>query len=285
MSASTPIDSASTTFRFSELPEDIGRVIFEVVADNGWGPCCALVSKKIRACKSQDFFAAHVKVVILVGFGEVQFPHDTMTSFIEACPGLQTLALWDFVRSRETQEFLTSLRLAPSRLSVIGGMFSEDEYHFHHPIFQNVTHLEFFWEDEYDWSWDSLSQLKRLTHLSLQVDLRFGLPNFVEAVRDVISACPPCLRILVIWVDANEFFCEGESAVERLEDIDAICRGEADPRAVVAHNLPGLQSEQLIQRHFEDYLCDWVGTSAPGEDFWAQAEKIIEGRKHPLTPA
>ncbi|RXW12903.1 hypothetical protein EST38_g12950 [Candolleomyces aberdarensis] len=45
----TPVDSASTTFRFSELPEDIGRVIFEIVADNGWGPYCALVSKKIRA--------------------------------------------------------------------------------------------------------------------------------------------------------------------------------------------------------------------------------------------
>jgi Fe-S cluster biosynthesis and repair protein YggX len=49
MSGSTNVNSASTTFRFSDLPEDIGRLIFEIVADNGWGPACALVSKKVQA--------------------------------------------------------------------------------------------------------------------------------------------------------------------------------------------------------------------------------------------
>ena len=35
--------------RFSDLPEDIGQTVFELAAENGDGPRCALVTKRVQS--------------------------------------------------------------------------------------------------------------------------------------------------------------------------------------------------------------------------------------------
>jgi hypothetical protein len=212
-----------------------------------------------------------------------------MKSFIQSCRGLKMLALWYYLPGEETQIFFASLRqVAPSHLSVNRHMLPMRQRHFLHPIFQDVTHLEVIWEPKDDWSWDSLSQLKRLTHLSL--DLHLDSPDFVKIVRDVIGDCPPCLRVLVIWSDTDSYFYNEENHLP-LDSLGvrAIARGDIDPRAVVAwsdqtlKDLPCPQSEQPIMRNYNDVKNDWAGLSAPGEDFWAQAERVIEGRMQRRT--
>ena len=50
--------------------------------------------------KSPEFLAAHVKVVAFAGFGPENFKSCAIVSFVEACRGLQTLAIWRPVPSK-----------------------------------------------------------------------------------------------------------------------------------------------------------------------------------------
>jgi hypothetical protein len=44
----TTMDALPSPYLFAELPEDLGRIIFELVAEHD-GPSCALVSKGVKS--------------------------------------------------------------------------------------------------------------------------------------------------------------------------------------------------------------------------------------------
>jgi hypothetical protein len=93
------------------------------------------------------------------------------------------------------------------------------------------------------------------------------------------------LRVLVVWPDSSSYFYEDvyPGYGEQLNDIKAICRGDVDPRAILAHtcilnDLPASVSEHLTMHNFSDIQDDWAGLST-GEDFWTKAEERIQERR------
>ncbi|RXW11305.1 hypothetical protein EST38_g14550 [Candolleomyces aberdarensis] len=294
--------------RFPELPEDIGRTVFELAAENGDGPSCALVSKRVRfwvepkiyhrvmlrrvavadlfcrtlldaeTHKPPEFFATHVKVFILAYINV----NEKIAAALKKCRGVRTLLIWDL--GSEMQEIFGSteslLSLNPTGISICGQMIAEGQDGiFHHPIFRNVTHLDLACFDEDDlrrWG-KNLSQLKCLTHFSL--DLRYRSSSPAQMAREALCLCASELRIFIIWCYGDHFF---ESHIS-FGDVKAIWEGEVDMRAVTGC-MHGRPAELLaIFRDSGDIFRDWAGTSVdPENDFWAQAEAVVQGRRQRL---
>ncbi|RXW17602.1 hypothetical protein EST38_g8251 [Candolleomyces aberdarensis] len=121
--------SLMQSLRFSDLPEDVCRMIFELVPelDQETGRSCALVSRKVNgwiepilyrtlifeledtdqlgnlcgviedinhgdSTKSPDFFASHVKAIVITN--DRQQYATSVLSILKACHNVEMLALW-----------------------------------------------------------------------------------------------------------------------------------------------------------------------------------------------
>ncbi|KAJ2921707.1 hypothetical protein H1R20_g15386, partial [Candolleomyces eurysporus] len=119
--------SLTENLRSLDLPEDVGRIIFELIAelDKETGRSCALVSKRVNAwvepilyrtllidhkallenlcgifedinhgksAKSSDFFASHVKALIITS--DYLQDATNILSILKACHNVELLTLW-----------------------------------------------------------------------------------------------------------------------------------------------------------------------------------------------
>ena len=101
----------------------------------------------------------------------------------------------------------------------------------------------------------------------------------MQMVREVLCLCASELRILIIWNDAGYFY-EPHS---HSSDVKAISEGEVDMRAVNGCMDSRPPETLAIYRDGNDILKDWAGTGAdPENDFWAQAEAVVQGRRQRL---
>lgn len=229
-----------------------------------------------EASKAPEFFATHIKIFALAGISV----NDKIAAALRKCRGIQTLLVWSHISNRNLQDIVNSSEpvLTPSRLAVFGEIFPEGRYQFHYPTFHKVTHLDIVCFQEADWKEGaSLSQLKCLTHFSL--DIRYRPSGFVEMVREVLHMCSSELRILIIWSDEG---CFSESD-HCFGDVKAISEGEVDVRAV--NGCMDSRPPNMLGIYRDGYHLfeDWADTSAdPENDFWAQAEAVIQGRRRHL---
>ncbi|KAJ2935896.1 hypothetical protein H1R20_g1198, partial [Candolleomyces eurysporus] len=289
--------------RFSDLPEDIGRTVFELAAENGDGPRCALVSKRVQfwvepkiyyrvmlqhaavaklfcrtlldpeTSKPPEFFATHIKIFVVAEFSV----REEIVAALKKCLGVQTLVIWD--SSSSIQEVFSSTDTLPNPTGVSIWIPEVQDDAFHSPIFRNVTHLDLacFQDDDLKQVKD-LSQLNCLTHFSLGLYYHSSSP--AGMAREALRLCASKLRILIIWCFEDHM---SESHI-CFGDIKAIWEGEVDMRAITGCMYGGPASEPLgIYRQYTDRLEDWAGTSVdPENNFWAQAEAAIQGRRQRL---
>ncbi|KAJ2925633.1 hypothetical protein H1R20_g11460, partial [Candolleomyces eurysporus] len=214
---------------FPDLPQDIGRIIFEIAAslDLQTGAFCALVSKQVKtwvepvlyryirikdrksleylsrtirkpdSTKPHAFFASHVKSLAFIGPGSGIGGDVDSLSILKACRGVESLYLWSniWVRSREKskfQRFFTSpsTTLSPRRLFIRHALSSpRDLSHFGHAIFRNLTHLEVDVRDK--WKWETLKQLDRLTHLAIEAE--YGMRH--SSASRMVAQFPDSLMV------------------------------------------------------------------------------------------
>ncbi|RXW17603.1 hypothetical protein EST38_g8250 [Candolleomyces aberdarensis] len=299
--------------RFSDLPDDICRMIFELITelDPENGRSCALVSRKVNtwtepilyrtliikdtvrlgslcgiiedidqgdSMKSPDFFASHVKGIATTN-GLQQYA--TILSILKACHNVAKLALWITPPEgdSELRDFIVSPELSPLWISIVSNIFPIDNVHFSYPIFQNATHLDLVWEacngvpDEV--RWDTLRQLPCLTHFS--VDCSFYMEECAQWVRETVGLCPRSLRVFILWIYPTYYF---NDTSEEFEGLKAIQDGNVDSRVIVTHvgdSLPTLCDLHPMLRSYKDVVRDYAGIPI-GEDLWTLAEEFIEER-------
>ncbi|KAF6761232.1 hypothetical protein DFP72DRAFT_880466 [Ephemerocybe angulata] len=309
-----PMERVRSGSCYGNLPNDIGRIIFELVAE-GQDYSCAYVSKqtqiwvervmyrdivlntarrgelfhrtvsclrdsKSATTKPRNFFETRVKSLV-ISF-EVNPPY--VLPILKACKAVKSLACFfsDGHISSELQAFVTSTALSPTWLSVPGSIFRPNERVFSHHIFRNLTHLEILWEDEepeLSWSsWEALSELKQLTHIS--VDIQFDTYQPAELARAILAWCPLTLRIFIVYVLFDYYFLEGS---EQLEGLKSIHEGEVDPRAVVGCsqglNNPDHHRCAIPNIHVEEFVYQWATVPLMGETMWGLAERRVEERR------
>ncbi|KAJ2929138.1 hypothetical protein H1R20_g7959, partial [Candolleomyces eurysporus] len=300
---------------FPDLPEDIGRLVFELAAETTAGPHYALVSRKVQSWvepiiyrsiilagpattsllyrtiadpntrKTAEFFAQHVKFLTVRTW---DYPEVEMQTILRACRGVKVLTNWGtfYPTCRAFQTVFSSSYLSPSRLSILGDSLLPQEHwrmDFSLPVFQNLTHLEVRRiAAEGPWNkWDGLSLLGNLTHFS--VTTRSLPPPDVEWVKGILARCPATLRIFIICIPFNSISRGG------LGEFPLINKGDADLRAVLAvkfwtrqdlqRDYPHSHFEYALPRaRYEEHLRDWVGRTA-GKDFWELAEEVVERRR------
>ncbi|KAJ2912132.1 hypothetical protein MD484_g8280, partial [Candolleomyces efflorescens] len=169
---------------FSDLPEDVCRLVFEFAAelDEQSGRACALVSRKVntwidpilyrkiviksvkqlrnllsvvqnidrgKSTKRPDFLSTHVKTII-VDYGRLT--GKDVLPILKPCRSIEVLALWHGLTpegrlSKHIMDFMASPDYSPRRISIINTMFPRDDLHFSYPIFRNATHVELQWEE------------------------------------------------------------------------------------------------------------------------------------------
>ncbi|KAJ2914202.1 hypothetical protein MD484_g6220, partial [Candolleomyces efflorescens] len=241
-------------------------------------------ARDLKSIRSLEFFALHVKVLAITG----SYSPDEVLVVLKACRNVKTMAYWGSLRGAkddEIQSFLTS-GFSPRRTYVTSNLFSQDCVHFSYPVFRNATHVELVWQEvgeaSYpadDVKWDTLQDLKHLTHLSIFVPSA-RMKDCARSVAEIISNCPQSLQVFVLWVCHTHYFRNG---FVDFEGIRAISEGEVDVRAVVAYMGSSFalrldsQKAQPIIRSYQDIVNDCAGITV-GKDFWALAEEKVAER-------
>jgi hypothetical protein len=195
---------------------------------------------------------------------------------LKICRGVRTLVIWSRSRHHELQTLFSATEpqlglLTPIHLSIFSESFLHEQYRFHYSIFRNVTHLDIVCDSEDAWKGDPLSQLSRLTHLSL--DVVYEVKDVAQLFREALCACLPSLCVLVVWLDSPYF----QETHPCFGDVRAVYAGEIDTRAIPAC-LRGRQEGEYVAISCDcDHLCqDWAAGCSTG--FWTQAEAIVIGR-------
>jgi hypothetical protein len=178
--------------------------------------------------------------------------------------------------------FLTSPSISPRHLSITTNLLPENQVQFSYPIFQNVTHLTLVWchtdgspEGEVKPKWDTLRNLKNLTHMSLYSAfvVRRG---FSKSIETIVSSCPRSLRVFIFWISGAWNFCRLSLC---LDEVRTVYEGEIDMRVVIGSmGNQWVNEAQAFRRSLSDSLRDRAGI--PDEkNFWALAEDMIEERR------
>ncbi|KAF6761234.1 hypothetical protein DFP72DRAFT_34984 [Ephemerocybe angulata] len=284
---------------FSDLPEDIARIVFQLVADRATTDAlaCALVCKMAKlwvepsiyrevvvdagglflrtvkaptSTKPPDFFAVHVKSL----FFESVENDVAIAEVLQKCRSVTSLAFWDIGSGYKTSlsQNLSTIALTPTRLSLLTDLVPPTGRHFRHPIFQAVTHLDLCVEPNKSpgWTWTTLKEMASLTHLSLFLSNVGGPRQFAQVP---VKYLPPSFRVLVI--------CVHRSADD--DEIKAMSEGRVDPRAMVAF-LGTSAAEEPPCRHtffmtWTEFQNEWKHPSKVYPDAWTRAEKLIEQRQ------
>ncbi|KAJ3549480.1 hypothetical protein NMY22_g867 [Coprinellus aureogranulatus] len=291
---------------FGHIPEDIGRLIFEIVTEeDNCRPAYALISKQVQrwvepvvyrdvvastrfhrtvvapvSSKPPNFFALHVKSLAFF-FGHPECwsklrNHGALAAdILERCTSVQSLALWYTDWSAcpvEVHRVFTSPLLSPPHLS-LSVVLPLNRIKFSDSIFARVTHLDLSCSDGADdWPWNSLRSVDYLTHLN--VDAFYEMRDAVHLARTILSSCPPSLRVLIITVSSHPM---GEA----IPGFKALSEGDVDPRALIAV-YKGIALPPDV--HFnlrpdpEAVFRTW-STPSKGNTFWEQADQAIQTRQ------
>ena len=172
------------------------------------------------------------------------------------------------MHSPELQAFLTSDRLAPTHLSLPEYLLGEGNGNFSHPIFRRVTHLDVLCASAADWKWDALATLEQMTHLS--IELQYPVRNLTSYVTAILSQCPQSLRTLVLSPSFGFSLVRGE--------VQAMNRGEIDPRVVVASSDSGHAGFGMAWRETQN---QWGRASTTSITLWSRADDLIRKRRTP----
>ncbi|KAF5317234.1 hypothetical protein D9611_003840 [Ephemerocybe angulata] len=298
------MDSDKKLARFSDVPEDIGRTIFETAAENGDGYRCALISRKVKlwvepilyrnvtvygnglfartirdeeSTKPPDFFATHVKTLLF----EHTSRREDVPIIVRKCHRAWSIGFW-IAEARiadELRELVTTDLLTPTQLSVGGRLFPANQLHFSHPIFRNVTHLDVMGKDSFDWEWESLLQLKKLTHFSLDVQVNTQQNPFKQAQR-ILAFCPESLRVFILTEVGPGYGSWTDRGDSEIVDIArAFSNGEVDPRAITAYTRLGGEYEYAIPAPYHELLDEWADPSNVRCNLWTRAEDLIKRRR------
>lgn len=297
-------------FRLLDLPEDIGRSIIEICAqDSQWMTICARVSRILKAwvepilyrdlvldtyhamglihrtildhpSKSPDFFARHVKSVLI----NCCPSWEQVMGVIEACSGVDTLRyhLWlqegvrDDIRAHPAWK-----SLAPSYLVIPPNIFLPSSRTFDlktNPIFSNVTRLDMYWDTKAKWSLDKLASLRNLEQFCITTSPSSSEENIEEserAIRAAIPFFPASLRVCILSIPWTQWHSDNaRNIVTR--------NSRLDHRVIVAVDeyywglVFGTERwiEQAIWRHASGESARVDDT----EEFWKRADAKVSGR-------
>ncbi|KAF5314194.1 hypothetical protein D9611_007000 [Ephemerocybe angulata] len=297
----------NTHLRFAGLPMDIGRIILEEAVSDAtpmswkW----ALLSKRVRTwlepvlyrhvllddqasfaafhasimahpAKSPNFFAMHVKTLAIPrGWA---YPPSQVLEVLEACSGVHTLLLRLLPLTAECAAVfdVTALSLAPRRLSIFIPTFGG----FSHSIFRNLTHLELLFGHPgvMEWDWADLKGMESLTHLCVRGPENFfcSLEESGAFLEGILPLVPISVGVIVLWVRVTSL-----RGAEKL--------GGMDPRVVVLETSgkekyvdceEAVVSPHVIFRNHMDLRNDWMYVACREEDYWSQAERKVQKRRH-----
>lgn len=225
-----------------------------------------------KSTKSPDFYATHVKTVVIAFHN----PGKNLLTVLKACIGVGMLAIWPTFSDSEMFWVSNLGFLAPVRLAISGDALPSDNYTFTAPLFQRLTHLDIVWSFGEKWRWKELLGLRYLTHFSL--DIRFYPANCLQSLGEITPCFPPSLVVFVVWLPSST---DGDENGITKENADAVSEGCVDMRLILASmdDLPLYLANhaEVIVRHYPDLLRDWSGRSIGG-DFWTQAEEIVAKR-------
>lgn len=203
--------------------------------------------------RSKDFYGNSVKAVFI---DDLIF-EDFATEFLPVCKNLVSLSYWPrqtgHLDARAAQAIKTILTpgifpfLRKLSLLILRAQLPlELTDVFHHPLAQNLTHLNLFLG--MDLSWEGLKQLQSLQYLSLQPISSLWLPTnypetgrWLEALLQLmVPNLPPDLRCFMIWLPEPLIFkAAREDAMNKLQRRQTpvfanIVHGWLDPRIVIA---------------------------------------------------
>jgi hypothetical protein len=239
-------------------------------------------------------------------------PMDQVLAILRACPGIQSLSVWDIncyepslLKLREEFQFLPT----PSRsgvpfpklrqLSLPSLYLCTGQRHFAHPLFRNLTHLEALivdWFVDYDddpqeWDWRTgLTQLKHLTHFLVSAPICMD-QTLEQGIREILVHCPPSLQVFISWIENFGPYGSAET-----NQIEAIQRGDLDIRVVLVFmededssssddeggpNKDSSSDSRAIICSVQDREQDWNGAEVE-KTIWRRAEEVIEGRRRRL---
>ncbi|KAF9446907.1 hypothetical protein P691DRAFT_761236 [Macrolepiota fuliginosa MF-IS2] len=338
---------------FGCFPEDIRRLIFEVAFEEGYPRAnhLALVSREISSwiqpliyrhvvldtpddeavgftkfidtfrngSKNKAFYTNHVKAIFVSDFIFENFAAE----FLPLCRNLVSLSCWPNRRSQlEAKSTITSIlkpQTFPSLRKFSLTILPDDALPelvdiFHHPLTQNLTHLDLLLGT--DLSWDDLKYIHCLQYLSIHPIVDVWLPsnpgdagNLLEAlVNKMIVRFPPELRSLIIWLPAGRLLqaaCEDARAkLQTQSPIYAnIVHGWLDSRVILASCADqemdwgaGMsdfminevtdfldQTIMVVSNEFDTRLI-WDDAAEQGtSEFWRQLEGILRRRREAVT--
>lgn len=259
--------------------------------------------------KNEDFYASHVKVVLVNDFVFEGFAAE----FLPLCKNVRTLSCRE--SHLEGMDIMRSI-LQPEtfpRLRKLGFMLEEDappEFLdiFHHPLAQNLTHLDL--SLPFAIEWDGLSKLQHLRYFSFQPamslwissDYHRGARQLKILFQDIIPHLPPQLEGFITWVTENMIrtaaYTEAVDVVpsDQPTPFAEIARGLLDPRIVLAaHHKKHFQWSPDITRLYIDAIQDFLSQTivlvdpnfnkrlvwddAGTDVFWAELHRILRRRR------
>ncbi|KAJ2916356.1 hypothetical protein MD484_g4058, partial [Candolleomyces efflorescens] len=241
---------SSRELRLGDMPEDIGRMIFESIteSDRKTGFSCALVSRKVNLCwvASQnllDFIAAPELAPRRLYIGSKLF-HDHQRHFSHAI--FQNATHLELICQRDFGDSLKE-----------------------------------------QWDWSTLRYLTNLTHLSVYFEPTWERASYAECVERTISACPQSLRVFVAWlmVGGPVSLRDGLRAIQEGYLDERVVLGYVAWTHVGINT--GSHPYTLVRSYEDmdngtyqwDAAADDCSESEGGESMWALAEDIIEKRR------
>ncbi|KAJ2931493.1 hypothetical protein H1R20_g5633, partial [Candolleomyces eurysporus] len=267
-----------STASFANLPEDVGRIVFELLAQDSTrdGLACALTSECFyrtidapTSTKPPHFFTRRVKVLV-VNFNTKP---EHIVAFLSKCTGIKTLACWLTTPAASTLvwDTMKSLPGLLTQFSIRLDPLPDGVRDFSFTIFRNLTHLEIVSVNGAEWSWASLADLKHLTHLSLDIPWNISR-RLLKLTREILgSSCPPNLRVFVVFFSGTDGTLPGPPP----KDLDTrVVFATGDEEGDEGYP----PADDMIVRSVDDLVTDWAGRPV-GTDFWTQAEQIIRRRQ------
>ncbi|EGO22469.1 hypothetical protein SERLADRAFT_409958 [Serpula lacrymans var. lacrymans S7.9] len=150
--------------------------------------------------KPADFFARHVKILILSYLKQSQ-----ITRILSVCTGVVSLGCWTGCNA-QLGRFIARSPLRPRRLSTCleNTMAMNEDPDFGSPFYRNVTHLELddSWSRWMTWA-PAFALLPRLTHLALSFTFPVQIGNMLlDALRQILGGCKT-LELCVLFLAAG----------------------------------------------------------------------------------
>ncbi|KAJ7585187.1 hypothetical protein C8J56DRAFT_950086 [Mycena floridula] len=228
-------------------------------------------------CRPDSFYRTNVRALCIIEALQISI----LTSLFSACPRAQTIGIfswnnWDDPTTNGLEvdklldAFMASNGPQPSRLSVD---WRWCRHRFHLPLFQNVSHLQFYATSNSrftDFEAGELSPLTKLTHLSVTlvdpwVD---AMPEFISNLSETLG---DSIQVCIVYIYADYDSATLESFRSK------------DPRVVFAVH-PGdmvslVGAENILLRDLLDkaaFVRQWGEKLDEDEmDIWEEAEELV----------